>query len=608
MEGKMTRVIENSEGARTTPSVVAFMKHGERLVGLPAKPEAIVTLPIRVYLFLPIISLSAPFSTHTLFQEYIHFDTLLVLLSWARERLVKKPPNLFASLSVNLEQNSELLLCSASTSQHHDAPALSRAVQLKFEKHRYLTFSKWDNNSRPPSVSRSAGNISRAHLPLSHAITINHASPGQTDVPSRRFASPNDSLDEPISAGVRRQRSSSTDCNDPSMFTPGLTKRLKLYAMKVAEEKGVDKDHLTGGIAYMLIDLKATMMLFSAANRKSLLADIKELIESKDFKSGLQNRLTACVLSPNLTAYVNDTLEHVMEFIKKNSEIFKVPLFLFEDIELTAQLSTLVSESLSCIRGNVKAKLMSSIIKRSSIIDTARSLSHGCLEVDASHWNRYAFLRRCLRIFLIGTGNYKTIPLKDIYSPSLLPSLHRDLRVKVGDALGVDVGLDDFDSDPIVEGGGGQVDENGADSMGGVEGGMNGANAEDDGTDPNINHDGPGDGDEDEPERDLSDVAEKFELDPNDSGFGGNGKRAVFTSSKFWRFVDASLEGVHKMGKAEAEELGDGTPVENIVRNILVEYFQQDLAEFPGKRTVPKLISVANPQWQTKIQTDLLWQ
>ncbi|KAG2106477.1 hypothetical protein BD769DRAFT_1675897 [Suillus cothurnatus] len=62
------------------------------------------------------------------------------------------------------------------------------------------------------------------------------------------------------------------------------------------------------------------------------------------------------------------------------------------------------------------------------------------------------------------------------------------------------------------------------------------------------------------------------------------------------------------MGKAEAEELGDGTPAENIVRNILVEYFQQDLAEFPGKRTVPKLISVANPQWQTKIQTDLLWQ
>ncbi len=42
MEGKVSRVIENSEGARTTPSVVAFTKHGERLVGLPAKRQGVV--------------------------------------------------------------------------------------------------------------------------------------------------------------------------------------------------------------------------------------------------------------------------------------------------------------------------------------------------------------------------------------------------------------------------------------------------------------------------------------------------------------------------------------------------------------------------------------
>jgi hypothetical protein len=41
----------------------------------------------------------------------------------------------------------------------------------------------------------------------------------------------------------------------------------------------------------MLVDLKATMMLFSAANRKSLLADIKELIESKDFKVLVSDRI-----------------------------------------------------------------------------------------------------------------------------------------------------------------------------------------------------------------------------------------------------------------------------------------------------------------------------
>ena len=41
MEGKETRVIENAEGARTTPSMVAFAKNGERLVGQCAKRQAV---------------------------------------------------------------------------------------------------------------------------------------------------------------------------------------------------------------------------------------------------------------------------------------------------------------------------------------------------------------------------------------------------------------------------------------------------------------------------------------------------------------------------------------------------------------------------------------
>jgi len=41
MDGKAPKVIENAEGARTTPSVVAFLEDGEKLVGQPAKRQAV---------------------------------------------------------------------------------------------------------------------------------------------------------------------------------------------------------------------------------------------------------------------------------------------------------------------------------------------------------------------------------------------------------------------------------------------------------------------------------------------------------------------------------------------------------------------------------------
>ena len=48
MDGGTPKVIENSEGARTTPSIVAFTDDGERLVGQPAKRQA-VTNPERTF-------------------------------------------------------------------------------------------------------------------------------------------------------------------------------------------------------------------------------------------------------------------------------------------------------------------------------------------------------------------------------------------------------------------------------------------------------------------------------------------------------------------------------------------------------------------------------
>ena len=41
MEGSQPKVLENAEGARTTPSVVAFVENNEKLVGQPAKRQAV---------------------------------------------------------------------------------------------------------------------------------------------------------------------------------------------------------------------------------------------------------------------------------------------------------------------------------------------------------------------------------------------------------------------------------------------------------------------------------------------------------------------------------------------------------------------------------------
>jgi molecular chaperone DnaK len=39
MEGTQPRVLENTEGERTTPSVVGILEDGSRLVGLPARRQ-----------------------------------------------------------------------------------------------------------------------------------------------------------------------------------------------------------------------------------------------------------------------------------------------------------------------------------------------------------------------------------------------------------------------------------------------------------------------------------------------------------------------------------------------------------------------------------------
>ncbi|MCI4441319.1 molecular chaperone DnaK [Tibeticola sp.] len=49
MEGNTPKVIENAEGARTTPSIVAYLENGEILVGAPAKRQAVTNAKNTIY-------------------------------------------------------------------------------------------------------------------------------------------------------------------------------------------------------------------------------------------------------------------------------------------------------------------------------------------------------------------------------------------------------------------------------------------------------------------------------------------------------------------------------------------------------------------------------
>ena len=49
MEGGEPVVIQNSEGGRTTPSIVAFTAKGERIVGQPAKNQMVTNPENTIY-------------------------------------------------------------------------------------------------------------------------------------------------------------------------------------------------------------------------------------------------------------------------------------------------------------------------------------------------------------------------------------------------------------------------------------------------------------------------------------------------------------------------------------------------------------------------------
>ena len=74
MEGGKPKVIENSEGARTTPSIVAYMEDGEILVGAPAKRQAVTNPRNTLYAVKRLIGRARPFVGGTDTYAYLPFS------------------------------------------------------------------------------------------------------------------------------------------------------------------------------------------------------------------------------------------------------------------------------------------------------------------------------------------------------------------------------------------------------------------------------------------------------------------------------------------------------------------------------------------------------
>ncbi|KIN98712.1 hypothetical protein M404DRAFT_157277, partial [Pisolithus tinctorius Marx 270] len=179
----------------------------------------------------------------------------------------------------------------------------------------------------------------------------------------RHAASDTSSVDGSVSAGVHRPRdTNSDDGNDLTSLSPRRIKQLKVHAKKLADDLQIpDKSLLefieTGDLFLMLVDMKASLVKYELSNQTHQLQALQDTLSSKDFKLGLHNHLLACLLSPNLTAYVTDTQCHIMDFIFEHLDVFKIPAGVFDDVELWGSLGRIVTKLLATIHSQLKSQV-----------------------------------------------------------------------------------------------------------------------------------------------------------------------------------------------------------------------------------------------------------
>ncbi|KAI6153763.1 hypothetical protein BKA82DRAFT_133834 [Pisolithus tinctorius] len=194
----------------------------------------------------------------------------------------------------------------------------------------------------------------------------------------------------------RRPRSESLEAE-----TQQEQKRLKQFGVSLCRVKGLPEDALDDFTVLsskeMMITVHADMLELHARQTKS---HAEQFIESEEFKDILRERLRVCLLSPNLTAYVQEVANRIFTYAKQHLSTFKIPEAALEDPEMTERITSLISHLLTSARSNMKQKITNHIASKSHISILAKSLSPGGgYEMTTAHWARIAFLRDSMIIF-----------------------------------------------------------------------------------------------------------------------------------------------------------------------------------------------------------------
>ncbi|KAG1737139.1 uncharacterized protein EDB91DRAFT_1055208, partial [Suillus paluster] len=207
----------------------------------------------------------------------------------------------------------------------------------------------------------------------------------------------------------------------------------------------------------------------------------------------------------------------------------------------------------------------------------------------------------CLHVYLLGISNYRTVPLSILYSPLLISSLPKEIREKIGPQLGINI--DEIECSMLN--GDAEEDDGGANAFineNAAPGTVGSSNDHDENENINVDVDY----NKDDTDFELN-TGDPGDIDGDDSVVVEKGKPEsdLYTLGRFWNFVD-SLASACNAAKEQAME-DKGPAYEKAYSDILVQYLQQDLSDFPGNTKVPTLLSTNRPQWQLTIQNKLLW-